>query len=55
MRADLYLAEHPEFAMSFYDRHSDGSGCTYSSHLRPIVNLRPQYRHLLTTSPRLFG
>jgi N,N-dimethylformamidase len=52
---DLYLAEHPEFAMSFYDRHSDGSGCIYSSHLRPIVNLRPQYRHLLTTSPRLLG
>ncbi len=52
---DLYLADHPEFAMSFYDRHSDGSGCTYSSLLRPIPNLRPQYRHLLTTTPRLLG
>ena len=52
---DLYLADHPEFAMSFYDRHSDGSGCTYSSMLRPIPNLRPQYRHLLTTTPRLLG
>ena len=52
---DLYLAEHPEFAMSFYDRHSDGSGCIYSSLLRPMVNMRPQHRHLLTTTPRLLG
>ncbi len=52
---DLYLAEHPEFAMSFYDRHSDGSGCSYSSYLRPIVNLRPKYRHLLTGASRLLG
>ena len=52
---DLYLAEHPEYAMSFYDRHSDGSGCTYSSLLRPIVNLRPKYRHLLSRTPRLVG
>ena len=52
---DLYLAERPEFAMSFYDRHSDGSGCCYSSYLRPIVNLRPKYRHLLTGHPRLLG
>ena len=52
---DLYLAEHPEFAMSFYDRHSDGSGCSYSSYLRPIVNLRPKYRHLLSGASRLLG
>ena len=52
---DLYLAERPEFAMSFYDRHSDGSGCSYSSYLRPIVNLRPKYRHLLTGASRLLG
>ena len=52
---DIYLRERPEFAMSFYDRHTDGSGCCYSSSLRPIVNLRPKYRHLLSGSTRLLG
>ncbi len=52
---DLYLAEHPEFAMSIYDLHADGSGCCYSSRLRPIVNIRPKYRHPLTGAPRLLG
>lgn len=33
--------------MSQYSRHSDGSGVVYSSHLRPITNLRP-----LSTGPR---
>ncbi|MDE0197626.1 MAG: hypothetical protein OXK78_05495 [Caldilineaceae bacterium] len=52
---DIYLAEHPEFAMSLYDRHSDGSGCCYSSSLRPLVNMRPRYRHVLTGGPRNLG
>lgn len=30
--------------LSMYDRHSDGSGVTYSSRLRPIPNMRPGYR-----------
>lgn len=49
---DLYLAEHPELAMSLYDLHTDGSGCAYSSRLRPIANMRPKYRHPLTGAPR---
>ncbi|HZQ07252.1 MAG TPA: N,N-dimethylformamidase beta subunit family domain-containing protein [Anaerolineae bacterium] len=49
---DLYLAEHREFAMSIYDHHSDGSGCCYSSRLRPIVNMRPQYRAWIVNAPR---
>ena len=52
---DLYLAEHPELGMSLYDQHTDGSGCCYSSRLRPIANMRPKYRHLMTNAPRLFG
>lgn len=52
---DLYLAERPEFAMSLYDKHSDGSGCCYTSRLRPVVNMRPKYRHVLTKSPRNLG
>ncbi len=52
---DLYLAEHPEFAMSLYDHHTDGSGCIYSSRLRPIVNMRPKYRMWLVGAPRHLG
>lgn len=49
---DHYLSQRPEFAMSFYDNHSDGSGCCYSSSLRPLVNMRPKYRHILTKGGR---
>lgn len=42
---DLYLYEHPELGLSCYDVHSDGSGVCYSSRLRPIPNMRPNYRH----------
>lgn len=42
---DLYLYEHPELGLSTYDVHSDGSGVCYSSRLRPIPNMRPNYRH----------
>ena len=30
--------------------HSDGSGVCYSSRLRPILNMRPKYRHWLSPS-----
>lgn len=52
---DYYLAQHPEFAMSIYDRHSDGTGCCYSSRLRPITNMRPHYRYWLVNAPRHFS
>jgi N,N-dimethylformamidase len=52
---DDLLAEHPEYAMSIYDVHSDGSGCCYSSYLRPIPNMRPNYRMWLVGSPRHLG
>lgn len=42
---DLELDATPEFGMSTYDYHRDGRGCAYSSWRRPILNLRPDYRH----------
>jgi N,N-dimethylformamidase len=50
-----YIAEHPELGMSLYDLHTDGSGCCYSSRLRPIHNMRPQYRWPLVGGPRHFS
>lgn len=47
---DLYLMEHKEFGLSTYDVHSDGSGVCYSSSLRPVLNMRPKYRHNLSPS-----
>jgi N,N-dimethylformamidase len=48
--ADLFLAEHREYGLSTYDTHTDGSGSAHSSRLRPIVNMRPKYRHWLSPS-----
>lgn len=47
-RHDRYVLEHPEVGKSVYDVHSDGSGVTYSSRLRPILNLRPHQRNWLS-------
>jgi N,N-dimethylformamidase len=53
---DEYLAEHRELGLSLYDVHSDGSGCAYSSRLRPILNMRPKYRAWrLHDAPRHFA
>lgn len=42
---DLELNEKPEYGLSTYDYHLDGRGCQYSSWRRPILNMRPRYRH----------
>ncbi|MCA1647382.1 MAG: LamG domain-containing protein [Chloroflexi bacterium] len=53
---DRYMAEHRELGLSLYDLHSDGSGCAYSSRLRPILNMRPNYRAWrLQDAPRHFA
>jgi N,N-dimethylformamidase len=53
---DQFMAEHRELGLSLYDVHSDGSGCSYSSRLRPILNMRPKYRAWrLHDSPRHFA
>jgi N,N-dimethylformamidase len=43
--ADLHLLEHPELGLSTYDHHTDGSGVAHSSRLRPVVTMRPGFRH----------
>lgn len=40
-REDLFLNAHREYGYSFYETHSDGSGVSISSRLRPILNMRP--------------
>lgn len=45
---DEYLADHPEFGASLYDLHSDNTGNAYSSRLRPILNMSPNYQFYAT-------
>jgi N,N-dimethylformamidase len=40
-KSDVFLQEHPEFGLSTYDTHADGSGVRYASRLRPILNMAP--------------
>jgi N,N-dimethylformamidase len=39
---DVFLQAHPEFGLSTYDTHWDGSGVRYSSRLRPVLNVAPK-------------
>jgi N,N-dimethylformamidase len=48
--ANIVLTEHRELGLSTYDVHADGSGVAYSSRLRPILNMRPGFRHWLSPS-----
>ncbi len=36
-------AEFPNYGLSTYNFHNDGSGICHASHLRPLLNLRPKY------------
>lgn len=47
---NITLSYEREFGLSTYDTHSDGSGVAYSSRLRPILNMRPGFRHWLSPS-----
>jgi len=42
---DFELNVHPHYGRSTYDYHHDGRGVQYSSWRRPILNMRPDYRH----------
>lgn len=43
---DLELNERPWiYGLSTYDYHIDGRGCQYTTWRRPILNMRPRYRH----------
>ncbi|GAB3053017.1 large subunit of N,N-dimethylformamidase [Intrasporangium mesophilum] len=52
---DGYVHAHPELGLSLYDRHSDGSGVTYASWRRPILNFHPDYRTWLNAGRRHFA
>ncbi len=54
-REDELLRDHPELGLSLYDTHADGSGAMYSSRLRPILNLKPDYVTWLTAGRRHFA
>ena len=45
---DLFVHEHREYGGSQYDLHADRSGVNISTRLRPILNMRPKYRHWLS-------
>jgi N,N-dimethylformamidase len=48
--SDLHMNENRQYGLSLYSVHSDGSGVFYASLLRPILNMRPKYRHWLSPS-----
>lgn len=48
---NMFLAEHREYGGSIYDTHTDGSGISLSSRLRPILSIRPKYDHFLAQAP----
>ena len=39
---EVFLQEHPEYGLSTYDDHSDGSGVRYASRLRPVSQVGPK-------------
>jgi len=51
---EAFINAHPEFGLSCYDRHTDGSPVRYSSRRRPLLNVRPHYPNWLTGSFRHF-
>lgn len=42
---DMELNECPEYGLSTYDYHADSRGVQYSSWRRPLLSMRPRYRH----------
>lgn len=39
---DRFLMEHPECGLGCYEIHADGHGVAYSTHKRPVMNLKPK-------------
>lgn len=52
---DRHLDSHPEYGKSLYDSHADGSGCSLTTRLRPIINMRPSYRTWYVNGLRHFA
>lgn len=49
---DRELIRHPEYGLSLYDTHLDGSEVVYSTPLRPLLTLRPGYCYRTFDSAR---
>jgi N,N-dimethylformamidase len=52
---DRELRRHPEYGLSLYDAHLDGSEVVYSSPLRPLLTMRPGYCYRTVSSARHLG
>jgi N,N-dimethylformamidase len=50
--SESLLESHPEWGLSTYDTHADGSGWSLVALKRPIPNLRPTARYSLVDAPR---
>jgi N,N-dimethylformamidase len=48
---EVFKQEHPEYGLSCYEQHNDGSGVMYSSRLRPILDMQPKQRIWLGGPP----
>ena len=48
---NMFLSEHREYGSSQYDVHTDGSGVSFSTRLRPILNMRPKYDTFVAQAP----
>lgn len=49
------MVKRSDLGLSVYDVHKDGSGCTFSTARRPILNIRPGYIHWTLNRPREFS
>lgn len=52
---DRYLASRPELGASTYDLHEDGGGVFYSTRLRPVLTMRPDFVTWMTGELRHFS
>ncbi len=52
---EKWLEAHPELGASVYDTHPDGTGICYSSRLRPLVTMRPQFKLFINGCSRHFA
>ncbi|MCC6793310.1 MAG: N,N-dimethylformamidase, partial [Thermomicrobiales bacterium] len=52
---DEYMRSRPEIAASTYDNHVDGTGFCYSTRLRPVLTMRPDFINWMTGELRHFS
>ncbi len=54
LHAEQYQYIYDNGLPGLYDLHSDGSGTTHVSYLRPILNMRPKFRYRVWSAPSRF-